>query len=141
MEIKIKKLKEEARIPEYAHSGDAGMDLYSTESYKLEPKEMKIFELGIAVEISSGYTALVKDKSSLAVDHKVHALAGVIDAGYRGEWKTPLINLGNEEVQIKKGQNIAQAIVLPIPEVEVQTVDSLSESERGEGGFGSTGKF
>jgi dUTP pyrophosphatase len=117
------------------------MDLYSIESYKLEPKEMKIFELGIAVEISSGYTALVKDKSSLAADHKVHALAGVIDAGYRGEWKTPLINLGNEEVQIKKGQNIAQAIVLPIPEVEVQTVDSLSESERGEGGFGSTGKF
>lgn len=141
MEIKVKKIDSKAKVPDYAHPGDAGMDLYTTESYTLESGELNLFSTGIAVELPKGYSAVIKDKSSLPTKHSVHALAGVIDSGYRGEWKVPLINLGEEPVEIKQGQNIVQAVILSTPEVEIVEAEDLSDSSRGEGGFGSTGKF
>lgn len=141
MEVKIKKLKEDAKVPDSAHPGDAGIDLYSIDDYQLDPGEIRVFDTGIAVEIPEGYTAFGKDRSSMAAEHNVHVLAGVLDSGYRGEWGVTLVNLGGEPVKIEKHQKISQFVILPTPEVEVTEVDELSNSSRGEGGFGSTGKF
>lgn len=140
MEVKIKKLKEEAKIPESAHPGDAGIDLYSIENYTLDPMEIRVFDTGIAVEIPQGYTAFGKDRSSMVM-RDIHVLAGVLDSGYRGEWGVTLVNLGDDPVEIEKYQKISQFVVLPIPDIEVTEVNELSNSSRGEGGFGSTGKF
>jgi dUTP pyrophosphatase len=140
MQVRVKKLKEEAKVPEFAHQADAGMDLYSVESYTLDPGEVRVFDTGIAVELPEGYTAFAKDRSSMA-SKNVHVLAGVLDSGYRGEWGTTLVNHSDQPVEIEKHQKIAQFVVLPIPEVEIEEVENLSDSKRGQGGFGSTGKF
>lgn len=140
MKIKIKKLKEEAKIPSYAHQGDVGMDLYSLEDYELKPGERKIFFVGFAMEFPAGYAAIVKDKGSLPKNGGIHTMAGVYDAGYRGEYNVNLINLGAEPYQVNKGDKIAQLIIMPVAIAELEEVSELSESSRGEGRFGSTGK-
>lgn len=141
MQVKIKRLNENAKLPTYAHPGDVGMDLYSLEDYILEPGEWKIFYVGFALEFDTGYAAIVKDKSSLPKEHGVHTLGGVFDAGYRGEYNVQLMNLGDKPCKIKKGQKIAQLVIFPVAIAELVEVDELNESERGAGGFGSTGKF
>ena len=140
MEIKLKKLKEEVVIPKYAHPGDAGLDLYSLENYELKPQEFKIFLLGFALEFSKGYAAIIKDRSSLPINGQVHTMGGVIDAGYRGEYTVMLMNLSDKPYKIEKGDKIAQLIIFPIAQAQILEVDSLSNSSRGEGRFGSTGK-
>lgn len=141
MKIRIKKVKENAKVPEFAHPGDAGMDIYSTEEFVLAPGDKKIVDLGFSMQFSPDHMVIFKDKSSLASKYGIHTLAGVIDSGYRGECKAALINLGDEDFEVTEGQKIGQMLVLPKPKVEIEEVEKLDSSDRGEGGFGSTGKF
>lgn len=140
MQVKIKKLNPQAIIPNYAHPGDAGLDLYSLEDYELQPGERRGFPTGIAIELATGYVSLIKDKSGLAVKHGIHTIAGVIDAGYRGEYNIILINHGTEPYLIKKGDKIAQLLIMPVAQAEIIEDNNLSNTSRGAGGFGSSGK-
>jgi len=141
MLVKIKRLKPDAIMPNYAHPGDVGMDLYSLEDCELKVGERKIFLLGFALEFPNGYAAIVKDKSSLPNHYGIHTMGGVYDAGFRGEYNAQLINLGQEPVKISKGQKIAQLIFYPIVIGELEEATELADSSRGTGNFGSTGKF
>ena len=140
MKIKILKINSEAIIPNYANKNDAGLDLYSAEDFVLKPGERRAFKTGVKMEIPEGYVGLVWDKSGLAVNDGIKTMAGVVDAGYRGEIKIVLINLSNQNFEIKKGQKIAQMLIQKIEHPEIEIVEFLSESGRGESGFGSTGK-
>jgi len=139
MKLKIKKLNKDAVIPNYAHPGDAGLDLYSLEDYTLAPSEQRTFFIGFALEFPFGYVALVKDKGGVA-KAGVHTLGGVYDTGYRGEYNVTLINLSKDDYNIKKGNKIAQLVILPMAQGEMEITDQLSTTARGEGRFGSTGK-
>jgi len=127
-------------LPGYSHQGDAGFDLYSSGNFILKPMEKKLVTTGIKIEIPEGYVGLIWDRSGLAAKHSLHNLAGVVDAHYRGEVKVVVINLGNETFEITKGMRIAQMLIQSVVSVEIEESDSLSETVRGEGGFGSTGK-
>lgn len=140
MILKIKRIHPDAILPSYAHPGDAGLDLFSLENYVLKPGERKLFEVGFAVEFPDGFAAIVKDKGSLPKNAGIHSMGGVFDAGYRGEYNVNLINLGSEPYHIKKGNKIAQLVIFPIERPHVEEVSELSESSRGKGRFGSTGK-
>lgn len=140
MKIKIKRLNPDAVLPTYAHPGDVGMDLYSLEEYTLMPGERKVFDLGFATEFDTGYAAIVKDKSSLPKNGGIHTMGGVFDAGYRGEYNVQLINLGDKPYKIEKGNKIAQLIIYPIIIAELEETNALSDTSRGNGRFGSTGR-
>jgi len=127
------------KLPEYAHEGDAGFDLYASDNFVLEPMEKKLVTTGIKIEIPEGYVGLIWDRSGLAAKHSLHNLAGVVDAHYRGEIKIVVINLGNETFEITKGMRIAQMLIRPVVSAEIEESESLSETKRGEQGFGSTG--
>ena len=139
-QIRFLKLRPEAQIPTRSHPSDAGMDLYSLEDAVLKPGEKVVLSTGLAAEFPKGYFISIRDRAGLAAKHGLHSLAGVVDCHYRGEWKVVLVNLGKEEYKVTSGDRIAQAILHKIPEVEVLEVEKLSHSDRGEGGFGSTGK-
>lgn len=139
MIIKVKKLSEDAVIPKYAHPGDAAMDICSVEELTLEPGKHACIATGLSMEFEQGYFVNIRDRSGLAAKHAIHTMAGVIDSGYRGEYKIVLINLGQEQFKIEKGMRIAQMIVQKHEVPEVVEVDELGESQRGLGGFGSTG--
>jgi dUTP pyrophosphatase len=140
MKLKIKKLFEDTKMPTYAHPGDVGMDLYAREDYDLKPGERKVFFVGFALEFENGFAAIIKDKSSLPNKAGIHVLGGVYDAGYRGEYNIILINLGSETYHISKGDKIAQLIIYPVVIADLEEAKELSDSSRGEGRFGSTGK-
>lgn len=140
MQIKFKRLHPDAVVPRYAHPGDVGLDLYSLETYTIKPGERKIFNLGFALEFPEGYVAIVKDKSGLSSKAGLHTFGGVYDAGYRGEYNVGLINLSNEPYTVGKGNKIAQLVIMPVARAELEEVDALSDSARGTGNFGSTGK-
>lgn len=141
MKIKIKKIYPDAKMPSYALPGDVGLDIFSREeTCTLQPGERKNFFCGFALEFPIGYAAIIKDKSGMA-NKGLHALGGVYDSGYRGEYNVILVNLNNEPHTIEKGQKLAQLIIFPVAIGELEEVDELSESERGDGKFGSTGKF
>ena len=141
LEIKIKKINPEATLPNYVHGGDAGMDLFSCENYILGSGERKLFGVGLKVEILEGYEMQIRPKSGLALKHGISVLntPGTIDSGYRGEVGVILINHGNEDYEIKKGEKIAQAVINKVETVRIIEVEELSDSSRGEEGFGSTG--
>jgi len=138
--LKVKRLAGEAKIPIYAHQGDAGLDLFSNEKITLLPGERKIIKTGIALEIPEGYTGLVWDKSGLSVNHGLKTLGGVVDAGYRGELMVGLINLSKDEYVLEKGHKVAQMLIQKVEKVVVDEVDRLRDTSRGGGGFGSTGR-
>ena len=140
--IKFKKLSAAAVIPAYAHPGDAGADLVAIDRHILEPRQRLAIPTGLAADIPRGYEMQVRPKSSLALNHGITVLntPGTIDADYRGEIKVILINLGQSTVEISPGQRIAQIVIAPVVRVEFAMVDSLNQTQRGEGGFGSTGK-
>lgn len=140
LKVKIKRIKDEAVLPGYAHSGDVGMDLFSLEDYKLKPGERRVFYLGFALDFPEGFAAIVKDKSSLPKNGGIHTMAGVYDAGYRGEYNVNLINLGGEPYKVSKGDKVAQLVFFPVAFAELEETNELSKSDRGEGRFGSTGK-
>jgi dUTP pyrophosphatase len=141
MQIHIKHLDPDSKLPIYAHPGDVGLDVFSKEDKTLTPGERYNFMLGFALEFPHGYAGIMKDKGSMARNHGCHVMGGVYDAGYRGEYNVELINLSGQEVQIAKDQKIAQLVIFPVAIGELVEVDELSDSERGEGRFGSTGKF
>src|SRR3989344_7746273 len=114
MILKLKKLKSDAKLPSYAHPGDAGMDIYSCEERTLLPQEQALISTGIAMEIPDGYVGLFWDKSGLSSKHGLKTMAGVIDAGYRGEVKILLCNLGDTTYEIKQGEKIAQMLIQPV---------------------------
>jgi len=141
VKIKIQKIKN-VKTPNYAHQDDAGLDIYSAEeNYILKSGERKGFLTGIKMEIPSGYVGLVWDKSGLAVKHGIKTMAGVIDSTYRGELIIILINLGSENYLVEKNTKIAQLLIQKIEHVEIEEVENLDETKRGENRFGSTGKF
>jgi dUTP pyrophosphatase len=121
--------------------GDAGYDVYAVETCVLMPMERALIETGLHLEIPMGYVGLVKDRSSIA-SAGLHTMAGVIDASYRGEVKVLMINLSDAPYTVSTGQKIAQLVVMPIYAQSVdivETLDDLTETARGDGGFGSTG--
>ena len=140
MILNIKKLDNDAIIPRYAHQGDAGLDLFSNEECTIKAGERRLVKTGISTSFPEGYVALIWDRSGNAAKKGIKTMAGVIDAGYRGEWGIVMLNTSDENFEIKKGDKIAQALIQPIINADVKEVESLEDSSRGEGGFGSTGK-
>jgi dUTP pyrophosphatase len=125
--------------PEYAHPGDAGFDLRASEELVIPAGGKVLAPTAIRLAIPAGYVGLVWDRSGLAAKHGIHCLAGVIDSGYRGEVKVVLQNLDGEDFTIEKGMRIAQLLIQPVAGAQLVRVQSLEDSSRGEGGFGSTG--
>ena len=139
MRIKVKKLKEGAKLPKYHHPGDVGMDVYSMETVTVAPGEHYRFWHGFALEFPEGYAAIVMDKGSISKAGFAH-IGGVFDAGYRGEYNTLLVNLSDKPYTFEEGDKVAQLVIVPVLIAELEEVEILSESARGEGKFGSTGK-
>ncbi len=139
LKIKIKKLRPDVRLPEYALEGDAGMDIFSNEDVIIKKGEQHIFATGFALELPEGHCALIWDKGGLGAKG-LKVLGGVGDYNYRGEYMVALVNLGLEDYEFKKEDKIAQLLIQPIVSVELEEVEELSESVRGEGRHGSTGK-
>lgn len=137
--VKVKKLKENAVIPSYAHPGDAGMDLCSTEDYIVPAGKRQLVSTGISMELPDGYWANIRGKSGLAYKKGISILGGVIEYTYRGEYGVIVLNTGDEDFVIKVGDRVAQVIITPVATADVEVVEELSDTSRGEGGFGSTG--
>jgi len=142
MKLKIKKLHNDAIIPAYQSELAAGFDLHAIEDYVLKKGERKLIKTGLAFEIEPDYEVQIRPRSGLAFKYGITVLnsPGTIDADYRGEIMVLLINLGKEDFEIKKGERIAQAVISPVIQAEFVEVDELSDTKRGKGGFGSTGK-
>lgn len=141
MKLKIKKIHKDAIIPKYVREGDAGMDLYSVEGWILKPGERKLFKTGIGTEIEEGYVGLIQDRSGLAFKNGITVLGGVIDHTYRGEYGVILLNTSQtERYAINKGDRIAQLLIMPIATAKIEEVEELTQTNRGKGGFGSSGK-
>lgn len=138
MKIKVK-LDEGARMPTRAHEDDAGLDLYARESVVLWPRESYTFDTGVHIAIPKGYVGLLKSKSSLNINGGLVG-EGVIDSGYTGEIRVKLYNNGNQDVRIFKGNKIIQLVIVPIITPEPELVDELEKTERGDNGFGSSGR-
>lgn len=138
--LKIKRLHEDAKIPSYARPGDAGLDLYAVGEVILAPNIRVIIPTGIAMEIPDGYVGLIWDKSGLSIKHGLKTLGGVVDSGYRGEVLVGIMNFSDAEYTIHKGEKVAQMIIQRKESIVVEETIELSETARGEGGFGSTGK-
>lgn len=139
MNIQVKKLHPEAKIPSFAHPGDAGMDLYSVAELTLKPGERASVPTGIAIAFPEGYVGLMWDKGGPSHKFGVKTLGGVVDAGYRGEYLVGLVNLSQENFEIKVGQKIAQLLIQQVEHPEIEEVAELDETSRGDGRFGSTG--
>lgn len=140
MEIKIKKLHPEAKLPTYAHNGDAGMDLFAINDVVTKAGERVLIGTGIAMEIPIGYVGLIWDKSGLSTTHGLKTLGGVVDTGYRGEIKIGIINLSEEDYKISVGHKIAQMLIQKVEQPHIIESNELSCTLRGEEGFGSTGR-
>ncbi len=144
MNIKVKKLKPGATVPTMGSKFAAGADLYSAEDADvvIEPSETKFIGTGLAMEIPEGYVGLVYARSGLACKRGLAPAnkVGVVDSDYRGEIKVALHNHGKEAQTVEKGERIAQMVIAPYLSVNYEEADALSETERGEGGFGSTGR-
>jgi len=140
--LKVKRLSEDSIIPSYANPGDAGMDLYSVENVEITPGEIKLVRTGISIELHPGFEAQIRPRSGWALKQGITVLnsPGTIDEGFRGEVKIILINHGNETVFIFKRDRIAQIVINKVESVKVEEIEELSETERGSGGFGSSGK-
>jgi len=141
VQVRVKRLNPDAKIPKAAKIGDVAFDLYSVIDYEIQPGERYAVPTGIAIEIPAGYEGQVRPRSGLALKEGITVLntPGTIDSGYRGEVKTIMINHSDKPFQITKGMRISQLAIRPVPDVEFIEVEELSDTDRGEGGFGSTG--
>ena len=143
MELRFQRLSEDAVLPSRAHPGDAGLDLYSVESAHIGPGERWGVGTGVAVEIPEGHAGLVLPRSGLAREHGVALVnsPGLIDSGYRGEIRVLLLNTDPAETfRVGPGERIAQLLLVPIAVAGAVEAAALTESARGEGGFGSSGR-
>ena len=137
--VEIKKLHPDVKVPQYAHEGDAGFDLCSREDYLLSPGLRYTFMTGLELQIPQGYVGSIRDRSGHAHKNGLHVLAGVIDSNYRGEIGIVLINLGDKPFAVEKDMRIAQMLIQPVAEAELIEVETLEDTVRNQGGFGSTG--
>ncbi|WP_154025785.1 dUTP diphosphatase [Olsenella uli] len=140
--LPIKRLDPTVELPSYAYSGDAGLDLRANEDVTLRPLERRLVSTGLAIAIPEGYAGFVQPRSGLALREGLSMAntPGLIDAHYRGELKVCAINLdSNKEIHIERGERIAQLVIQKIPVVRLVEVDELEETDRGAGGFGSSG--
>ena len=140
-ELQIRRLREEAVLPERAYAGDAGLDLVACERHELGPGERAVVGTGIAVAIPEGFAGFVQPRSGLAARHGISVVnaPGLIDSGYRGEVRVVLLTTdAAEPFVVEPGMGIAQLVVLPVPELELAEVEELPGSERGVRGFGSS---
>jgi len=141
--ILIKRLSKEVSLPKYETSGSSGMDLAANidANINIDPGKTAIIPTGLALSIPKGFEIQIRPRSGLAAKQKISVLntPGTIDADYRGEIKIILINLGQETFKVEKGLRIAQMVVCPVVQAQLKEVDDLNETERGKGGFGSTG--
>ncbi|MFZ1362132.1 MAG: dUTP diphosphatase [Candidatus Nanopelagicales bacterium] len=142
VKVLLQQLDAELPVPSYAHPGDAGLDLYSSVDHVLEPGQRQLIPTGIAIALPPGYVAFVHPRSGLAHKHGIGMVnaPGVIDAGYRGEIKVNLINHDPQaSFEIKRGERVAQLVIQLVSHAQFVPVEALPGSDRGEGGFGSTG--
>ncbi len=142
LDLDVRLLDPALPLPAHAHPGDAGLDLHAADTTVLRPGERALVPTGLAVAIPDGWAGFVHPRSGLAADHGVTVLnaPGTIDAGYRGEIRVALVNLGQAPVEIAHGQRIAQLVLMRVGRARVLPVERLSETARGAGGFGSTGR-
>ncbi|HMO78355.1 MAG TPA: dUTP diphosphatase [Candidatus Paceibacterota bacterium] len=139
MELQIKKLNPGAKLPQFAHDTDAGMDFFALNDVEIKPGERCLIDTGIAMALPSGCVALIWDKSSVPTKKGVTTLAGVLDEGYRGEVKILVLNISNEIQTFAAGDKVAQVLIQKVEHPQIIEVAELDETTRGEGGFGSTG--
>ncbi|MDD5448354.1 MAG: dUTP diphosphatase [Actinomycetota bacterium] len=142
MKILFTKINPQAKVPEYAHEGDAGCDLASSIEVDISPGERAVIPTGIAVAIPEGYAGFVQPRSGLAAKHGIGIVnsPGLIDSHYRGEIKVILVNLDKKEIfHVKRGDKICQLVIQPVERANFVEIEKLEPTERGEGGFGSTG--
>jgi len=141
LKVRIQKVHEHATIPNYAHEGDSGMDLYSVEEHVLTPGERKLIPTGLKIALPIGYEAQVRPKSGLALKHGITIIntPGTVDAGYRGELGLIVINHGTFDYKIERKQKVAQLVIQKVERAKLEEVESLEDTQRGTGGFGSTG--
>ena len=144
MKLKIKKLDERAIIPTYGTEYSAGADLYNMggEAVSVAPGETVLIHTGLSIEIPEGYCGLIFARSGLATKRGLAPAnkVGVVDSDYRGEWMVALHNHSDKTATVEGGERVAQMVVVPYLKAEFELADELSETERGEGGFGSTGR-
>jgi dUTP pyrophosphatase len=141
IELPIRRLREDAVVPERAYAGDAGLDLAACDRFELGPGERAVVGTGVAVAIPDGHAGFVQPRSGLAARHGLSVVnaPGLIDSGYRGEIRVVLLNTDvREAFVVEPGMRIAQLVVLPVPELELVETDELPASERGVRGFGSS---
>ena len=139
--LKLIKTREDAILPRYAHKDDSGMDLFSVDNLTLEPGDFSLVHTGISIELPPYTEAQIRPRSGLAYKNGITVLnsPGTIDEGYRGELGVILINHSRHSFRVTSGMKIAQMVIMPVLRPEVQVVVELSETLRGDGGFGSTG--
>lgn len=140
MELNIKKLHPDAKMPTYAHDGDAGFDLYALKTHTITPGSRVSVGVGLAMEIPNGYVGLIWDKSGLSLNHGLKTIGGVIDAGFRGEVAVSIMNLSTDDYIIEAGHKVAQMLIQKVERAEIKEVAELSNTTRGANGYGSTGK-
>ncbi|MGH2768066.1 MAG: dUTP diphosphatase [Actinomycetota bacterium] len=141
LRIPIRRLDSELPLPSYAKGGDAALDLYAAKSMTLKPGERALVPTGVAVAIPDGFAGFVQPRSGAALRRGLSMVnsPGLIDSGYRGEIGVVAVNLDLEEaIEIRRGERIAQLVILPVASAELVPVDALPESARGAAGFGST---
>lgn len=142
LSIPMQQLDPDLPVPAYAYVGDAGVDLRSTEDAVLEPFERRLVPTGVSLAIPAGYAGFVLPRSGLAIKHGVSLVnaPGLIDSNYRGEIKAVLVNLDSQKAfEIKRGDRIAQLVIMRVPDVTLEACEELPSSCRGAGGFGSSG--
>ena len=140
--VPIKRLDPTVELPRYAYAGDAGLDLRASEDVVLKPFERRLISTGLAIAIPDGYAGFIQPRSGLALRQGLSMAntPGLIDAHYRGELKICAINLDpKDDIVVRRGDRIAQLVIQKVPVVELLEVDDLSETDRGSGGFGSSG--
>lgn len=142
--LKIEKLPHNNILPEYKTEGAAGMDLCAaiSEPLELKPLERKLVPTGLKIELEHGYEAQVRPRSGLSIKHGITLIncVGTIDEDYRGEVCVPIVNISNETYAIQPDERIAQMVIARVEQAKLEVVTELTETVRGEGGFGSTGK-
>lgn len=139
MRLKVKKVRPTAQMPTYAHPGDAGLDIRAALAAQIPSGERMAIPTGLAFELPKGTVGLVWDKSGRALKDGLKTMAGVIDEGFRGEFLVVVLNTSDRPVKIETGEKIAQLLIQPIIQVEVEEVAEIGDTSRGQGGFGSTG--
>ncbi len=142
--LKIEKLPHNNILPEYKTEGAAGMDLCAaiSEPMELKPLERKLVPTGLKIELEHGYEAQIRPRSGLSIKHGITLIncVGTIDEDYRGEVCVPIVNISNETYTIQPDERIAQMVIARVEQAKLEVVTELTETTRGEGGFGSTGK-